>query len=85
MCRASNKGYQVNEADKAMNLGLSSLQKWLRQYRNEVRCITLKATAITTEQKRIQELEAQVKQLKQDKDPLNLQGAFFARENSNLN
>ena len=53
-----------------MNVGLSSLQKWLRQYRNELKGITPKATAITAEQKRIQELEAQVKQLKRDKELL---------------
>ncbi|RKZ99928.1 MAG: hypothetical protein DRQ42_06685 [Gammaproteobacteria bacterium] len=61
-------GYQVKEAANAMNVGLSSLQRWLSQYRNEMKGITPKATAITIEQKRIQELEAQVKQLKRDKD-----------------
>jgi len=32
--RVIKNGYQVNDAAKAMNVGLSSLQKWLRQYRN---------------------------------------------------
>jgi len=63
-----NHGYQVNEAAKAMNVGLSSLQKLLWQYRNELNGITSKATAMTAEQKRIQELEAQIKQLKRDND-----------------
>jgi transposase len=73
-------GYQVKEAANAMNVGLSSLQKWLRQYRNEVNGITPKETAITAEQQRIQELEAQVKQLKRDKDLLKKASAFFAME-----
>ena len=73
-------GYQVKEAAQAMNVGLSSLQRWLSQYRNEINGITPKATAITTEQKRIQELEAQVKQLKRDKDLLKKASAFFAME-----
>jgi transposase len=73
-------GYQVKEAAQAMNVGLSSLQKWLRQYRNEMSGITPKATAITPEQKRIQELEVQVKQLKRDKDLLKKASAFFAME-----
>ena len=73
-------GYQVKEAAKAMNVGLSSLQKWLRQYRNEMKGITPKETAITAEQKRIQELEAQVKQLKRDKELLKKASAFFAIE-----
>jgi len=29
-------GYQAKEAANAMNAGLPSLQKWLRQYRNEL-------------------------------------------------
>jgi transposase len=74
------QGYQVKEAAQAMNVGLSSLQKWLRQYRNEMDGITPKAAAITAEQKRIQELEAQVKQLKRDKDLLKKASAFFAME-----
>ena len=63
-------GYQVKEAAQAMNVGLSSLQKWLSQYRNELNGLTPKATAITAEQKRIQELATQVKQLKRDKELL---------------
>ena len=73
-------GYQVKEAANAMNVGLSSLQRWLSQYRNEINGITPKATAITAEQKHIQELEAQVKQLKRDKDLLKKASAFFAME-----
>ena len=42
-------GYQVKEAANAMNVGLSSLQRWLSQYRNEMNGIAPKATAITIE------------------------------------
>lgn len=73
-------GYQVKEAAQAMNVGLSSLQKWLRQYRNEVNGMTPKETVITAEQQRIQELEAQVKQIKRDKELLKKASAFFAME-----
>ncbi|WP_158499627.1 hypothetical protein [Yersinia pseudotuberculosis] len=46
-----------------MNIGLSTLERWLRQYRGEVRVDAPIATAITSEQRRIQELEKQVRQL----------------------
>ena len=51
-------GYQVKDSAQAMNVGISSLQRWLSQYRNEMDGITPKATTINTEQKCIQELEA---------------------------
>ncbi len=46
-----------------MNIGLLTLQRWLRQFSGEVRGDTPTATAITFEQRRIQELEKQVRQL----------------------
>lgn len=74
------QGYQVKQAAIAMDVGLSTLQRWLRQYRGEQKGIPPKASAITPEQQRIQELEAQVKQLKSDNDLLKKASAFFAME-----
>ena len=71
---------QVKQAAIAMDVGLSTLQRWLRQYRGEQKEIPPKASAITPEQQRIQELEAQVKQLKSDSDLLKKASAFFAME-----
>ena len=49
-----------------MNVGLSSIQRWVSQYRKEQNGVTPKASALTPEQIRIQELEKEVKQLKSD-------------------
>ncbi len=65
-----NQGYGVAQAAKSMNVGLSSMQRWLGQYRNEIKGITPAARAITPEQQRIQALEAENKQLKRDCDLL---------------
>ena len=46
-----------------MNVALSSMQRWVAQYRNEIKGITPQARAISPEQQRIQALEAQIKQL----------------------
>jgi transposase len=51
-----NQSYSVLQAAKAMDVGQSSLQCWLRQYRQEVKGITLQARAISPEQQRIQAL-----------------------------
>ncbi|WP_413536322.1 transposase [Rahnella inusitata] len=75
--------YPVTQAAETMNIGLSTLQRWLRQYRGEVRVDTPIATAITSEQRRIQELEKQVRQLQSDNDLLKKASAFFAMEMNN--
>jgi transposase len=75
-----NQGYSVVQAAKAMNIGESSLQRWLRQYRQEMQGITPQARAISPEQQRIQALEAQIRQLKRDNDLLKKASAFFAIE-----
>ena len=75
-----NQNYKVKDAAEAMNIGQSTLQRWMRQYRDEQSGVTPKATAITEEHRRIQQLEAQVKQLKSDNDLLKKASAFFAME-----
>ena len=75
-----NQGYGVAQAAKAMNVGLSSMQRWVAQYRNEVKGITPQVRAISPEHQRIQALEAQIKQLKHDNDLLKKALAFFAIE-----
>lgn len=75
--------YPVTQAAETMNIGVSTLQRWLRQYRAEVRGETPAANAITSEQRRIQELEKQVRQLQSDNDLLKKASAFFAMEMNN--
>lgn len=76
-------GYKHKDAAAAMNVGLSSIQRWVSQYRKEQTGITPKASALTPEQIRIQELEKQVKQLKSDNALLKKASAFFAMEMNN--
>ena len=75
-----NQGHGVAQTAKVMSVGQSSLQRWLRQYRQEVKGLTPQARAISPEQQRIQALEAQIKQLKRDNDLLKKASAFFAIE-----
>ncbi len=80
-----DQGYGVGEAAKAMKVGLSTLQRWLRQYRHETQGVTPQARAITPEQLRIQALEAENRQLKRDNDLLKKASAFFAIEMQTTN
>ena len=68
-----------------MDVSLSSMQRWVSQYRKEQKGITPKPSALTPEQIRIQELEKQVKQLKSDNQLLKKASAFFAMEMNNGN
>ena len=76
-------GYKHKDAAAEMSVGLSSIQRWVSQYRKEQHCVTPKASALTPEQIRIQELEKQVKQLKSDNSLLKKASAFFAMEMNN--
>jgi transposase len=66
-----------------MDVGLSSIQRWVSQYRKEQKGYTPKASALTPEKIRLQELEKQVKQLQSDNALLKKASAFFAMEMSN--
>lgn len=78
-------GYKHKDAAAAMDVALSSIQRWVTQYRKEQKGITPKPSALTPEQMRIQELEKQVKQLKSDNQLLKKASAFFAMEMNNGN
>jgi transposase len=52
-----DKGYSVIEASQAMNVGKSSLDKWVRQLKGERNGITSKATPLTPDQLEIRELK----------------------------
>lgn len=58
--------YSHKDAAAAMNVDLSSIQRWETQYRQELSGITPKTTALTPDQLRIQKLEKQLKQLQSD-------------------
>ena len=80
-----NYGYAHKDAAKTMNVSISSIQRWVTQYRKERQGITPKNSALTPKQKRIQALEKQIKQLQSDNQLLKKASAFFAMEMTNGN
>ena len=66
-----DQGYSIPEAGKSMGVGPTALRRWVEQLRSERGGTTpARNKAITPEQKRIQDLEAQVRRLEREKEIL---------------
>src|SRR3569832_614900 len=64
------QGYTVKAACDAMGVSKTSMENWVRQLRQERRGQTPKATAMTPDQRRIQELEKQLRRVEMEKEIL---------------
>jgi len=66
---------KVAEVAKSLGIGISTLDNWVRKYKKEQQGVRpTKGLALTDDQRRIQELEREVRQLKIEKDILNEEG-----------
>lgn len=66
-----DQGYTVKAACKAMDVSKSTMENWVRQLlRQERRGQTPKATAMTPDQCRIQQLEKQLRRVEMEKETL---------------
>ena len=62
-----DQGYSISEARRALDVGDTALRRWVDQLKTERGGHTPSSKAMTEEQRRIQELEAQVRRLEQEK------------------
>jgi transposase len=62
-----DQNYSVPEACRAMDVGRTALNRWVQQLQDERNGVRPKGKALTSEQHRIQELEAQVDRLEREK------------------
>ncbi|WP_152557222.1 IS3 family transposase [Photobacterium sanctipauli] len=60
-----DQGYSVTEAAKAMNVGKSTMDKWVRQLKEERQGISPKASPMTPEQIEIRELKKKLARLEE--------------------
>ena len=65
-----DQGYSVREAAQAMNVGKSTMDKWVRQLKEQRQGLSPKATPMTPEQLKTQELEKKIKRIEMEKDIL---------------
>jgi transposase len=55
-----DQGYTVKSAAAAMGVGKSTMDKWVRQLKNERNGVTNNATPLTPDQRKIRELEKRI-------------------------
>ncbi len=65
-----DQGYTIKAACEAMGVSKSSMENWIRQLRQERRGQTPKANAMTPDQRRIQQLEKQLRRVEMEKEIL---------------
>jgi len=65
-----DQGYTVKAASEAVGVGKSTLEYWIRQLKQERQGHTPTASAITPDQRRIQELEKKLRKVEQEKEIL---------------
>ena len=78
-----DQNYSVIEAAQAMNVGKSTMDKWVRQLRNERQGITSKASPMTPEQRKIKELEKKIKRIELEKEILKKATALLMSDSMN--
>ena len=65
-----DQNYSIREAAEAVNVGKSTLDKWVRQLRDERNGASIMPNALTPDQRKIQELERRIKRIETEKDIL---------------
>lgn len=79
------QGRKVPEVTASLNIGKSTLEKWIKQYKDELKGISPgSGKALTDEQRRIQELERENRQLKLERDILKKASALLALDTLNV-
>ena len=77
------QNYTVQDASKAMNVGYSTMQRWVRQLRQEHQGIATHPTALTPDQRKIKQLEKRIKQIEMEKDILKKATALLMSDSMN--
>jgi len=78
-----DQGYSVREAAEAMGVGKSTLDKWVRKLKAERGGTVTTGKPITEDQRRIADLEKQVKRLELEKDILKKASALLMSDSLN--
>lgn len=79
-----DQNYTTKEAAAAVGIGLSTMERWVSQLRQERRGKTpLKRKALTPEQRLIQELEAKIRRIEREKEILKKATALLMSDSIN--
>jgi len=78
-----DQGYIVKDAAAAMGVGKSTMDKWVRQLKNERKGIGSNATPLTPDQRKIRELEKRIKRIEMEKEILKKATALLMSDTMN--
>ncbi|MPW31971.1 transposase [Agarivorans sp. B2Z047] len=78
-----DQGYSVREAAEAMNVGKSTMNKWVRQLREERAGKTPKASPLTLEQIEIRELKKKIARIEEHNEILKKATALLMSDSLN--
>lgn len=77
------QNYSIREAAEAMGVGKSTMDKWVRQLREEQSGKAFSAKPISVEQRKIRELEQRIKKLEREKEILKKATALLMSDEMN--
>jgi len=78
-----DQNYSVREAANAMSVGKSSMDKWVRQLRNELNGTATHPTALTPDQRTIKALEKRIRRVELEKEILKKATALLMSDSMN--
>jgi len=78
-----DQNYSIREAAEAMNVGKSSMDKWVRQLKLERQGRPAGGSPITPDQLRIRELEKRLKRVEEEKEILKKATALLMSDSLN--
>jgi transposase len=77
------QNYSIREAASAMNIGKSTMEKWVRQLRNEQNGTATHPTALTPDQQKIKDLEKRIRRIELEKEILKKATALLMSDSMN--
>ena len=77
------QNYSIREAASAMNIGKSTMDKWVRQLRSELNGTATHPTALTPDQRKIKDLEKRIKRVELEKEILKKATALLMSDSMN--
>lgn len=78
-----DKHYSIREASSAMNVGYSTMERWVSQLRNERNGVTPKTSALTLEHQCIKELEKKLRRVEEHNEILKKATALLMSDTLN--
>jgi len=79
----TEQGYTTKAAATAMNVGKSTMDKWVRQLKSEQKGVVGKAIPLTPDQRKIRELEMRIRRIEMEKEILKKATALLMSDSMN--